>query len=258
MSICRVIGIVNVTPNSFASEHPDKSDSERIDEAIRMVEEGAYGLDFGAVATHPEAEPVSEEEEWRRLSRILPVARRLLPNTPFSVDTYRSSIAHRVVDEYGVEIINDISGGQWDKHMFEEVAKSRVTYIMGHTQGTITNPTGGGQYVNLMSDLLDYFIRRIDTLHRMGGSRIIIDPGFGFSKTIEQNRYLLHHLRYLQYLDTPIMIGVSRKRMIYEPLGVSPSSEQALQGSLEAAKIAIHQGVSYLRVHDVKQTVELC
>lgn len=258
MSVYKVIGVVNLTPDSFFLGKKITSESAFIDDAVRMVQEGAYGLDFGAVATHPRAAFVSEEEEWRRLKAVLPTARRLLPNIPFSVDTYRASIAERVIGEFGVEVINDISGGQWDKRMFDIVAKTNVGYVMGHTQGTIDNPTAGGTYSDLMADLIDYFVHKLDTLHRAGASKLIIDPGFGFSKTLEQNMYMLHHLRYLNCLEAPIMVGVSRKRMIYEPLRVLPSSEEALQGSLEAAKVAIAQGVSYLRVHDVKQTVELC
>ena len=258
MPVCKVIGIVNLSPNSFFLGQKGKSTEESVDEAVRMVQEGAYGLDFGAVATHPGAALVSEEEEWRRLSAVLPLVRRLLPNTPFSVDTYRASIAERVIGEYGVEVINDISGGQWDRRMFEVVAKTNVGYVMGHTQGTIDNPTAGGTYSDLMADLIDYFVHKLDILYRAGASKIIIDPGFGFSKNVEQNLYLLHHLRYLRCLEAPIMVGVSRKRMIYEPLHVLPSSEEALRGSIEAAKVAIAQGAMYLRVHDVKQTVELC
>lgn len=257
MSVYKVVGVVNLTPDSYVSGQKNRLTNELIDEAIRMVQEGAYGLDFGAVATHLGAVPVSEDEEWQRLNAVLPIVRRLLPDIPFSVDTYRASIAERVIGEFGVEAINDISGGQWDKRMFDVVAEKRVTYIMGHTQGTIDNPTAGGTYNDLMADLIDYFVRKLDTLHRAGVSKLIIDPGFGFSKTLEQNVYLLHHLHYLRCLETPIMVGVSRKRMIYEPLHVLPSSEEALQGSLEAERLAIAQGVSYLRVHDVKQTVEL-
>lgn len=253
-----VIGIVNLSPNSFAFREKDRTSNQIIDDAVRMVSEGAYGLDFGAVATHPGASPVSEQEEWRRLSAVLPVARRLLPNTPFSVDTYRSSIAQRVIGECGVEVINDISGGQWDEHMFEVVAKNKVSYVLGHTQGTPAAPTSGGEYKELMSDLIDYFVHKLDRLHRLGVSRVIIDPGFGFSKSVEQNRYLLERLDYLQCLETPVMVGLSRKRMIYEPLGVEPSSQEALRGSLEAARVAIAKGATYLRVHDVKPTVELC
>lgn len=257
MQGCCVIGVLNLTPDSFASGGKIRTMEDVAEDAVRMVEEGAYGLDFGAVATHPGAAEVSEEEEWRRLREVLPIARRLLPDIPFSVDTYRASIAERVIGEFGVEVINDISGGQWDDRMWEVVAKAKAAYIIGHTKGCPAAPTAGGEYSDLMSDLIDYFVRRIDILHRKGVSRLVIDPGFGFSKTVEQSRYLLHHLRYLRCLDTPIMAGVSRKRMIYEPLGVSPSSKEALQGSLEAAGTAIEQGVSYLRVHDVKQTVEL-
>ncbi len=258
MSVNKVIGVVNLSTNSFVFEQNKPSETEPIEQAVRLVKEGAYGLDFGAVATHPGTEPVSEEEEWRRLSTVLPIARRLLPDVPFSVDTYRASIAERVIDEYGVEVINDISGGQWDERMFDVVAQKKAGYVLGHTQGTIASPTAGGVYVDLMADMMDYFVRKLDILHRKGVSQVIIDPGFGFSKTLEQNLYLLHHLRYLTYLDAPIMVGVSRKRMIYEPLGVSPASNEALLGSLEAAKVAIEQGATYLRVHDVKQTVELC
>ena len=258
MSVYKVIGVINLTPDSFFLEQNIRLETERIDTAVRMVQEGAYGLDFGAVATHPGAAMVSEEEEWRRLSAVLPIARRLLPHTPFSVDTYRASVAERVIGEFGVEVINDISGGQWDERMIDVVAQTKVGYIIGHTQGTVDNPTAGGVYGNMMADVIDYFVRRLDILHRAGASHLIIDPGFGFSKSVEQNLYLLQHLRYLHCLETPIMVGVSRKRMIYEPLHVLPSSEEALRGSIEAAKVAIHQGAAYLRVHDVKQTIELC
>lgn len=257
MSVYRVIGIVNLSPDSFTSGGSEINETTLIDSALLRVEEGAYGLDFGAVATHPGAASVSEQEEWKRLSKVLPVVRRLLPHVPFSVDTYRSSVAERAIGEWGVEVINDISGGQWDHRMWEVVRKAKAAYVIGHTQGTPSAPTAGGEYQDLMADVIDYFVHRLDTLHRAGLSRVVIDPGFGFSKSVEQNLYLLHHLRYLKCLDAPIMVGLSRKRMIYEPLGVSPLSEEALRGSLEAARVAMEQGAQYLRVHDVKPTVEL-
>lgn len=257
MSSPYVIGILNITPDSFAQSGEKMDVSSVVDRALSMVEEGAYGLDIGAVATHPGAAPVSKEEEERRLSEVLPAIRRALPNTPLSVDTYRADIAERAI-EMGVDVINDISGGQWDERMWDVVAKARVGYVLGHTLGTVTDPTKEGQYTDLMADILDYFVRRLDNLHRKGVSKVIIDPGFGFSKTTEQNLYLLEHLQYLQWLDTPVMVGISRKRMIYEPLGVKPTSPQALEATLQAERIALQKGTKYLRVHDVKETVKLC
>ena len=257
MSNCLVIGILNITPDSFASNPFEEKNTDLIDDALRMVGEGAYGLDLGAVATHPRAAFVSEQEEWKRLSCVIPDLRRELPNIPLSVDTYRASIAERVIGEWGVNVINDISGGQWDARMYDVVCAAKVAYIIGHTQGSVENPTSGGTYTDFMADLIDYFVYKIDALRQAGASKVVIDPGFGFSKSIDQNLYLLSHLHYLQCLDAPIMVGVSRKRMIYEPLQVLPTSDEALQGSLRATEIAIKKGAAYLRVHDVKQTVDL-
>lgn len=253
-----VIGILNITPDSFADSGEKRDTLSVVEQAVRMVEQGAYGLDIGAVATHPGAAPVDEQEEWRRLSSVLPAIRQALPHTPLSVDTYRSSIAQRSIDIAGVEVINDISGGQWDVRMWDVVAENKVGYVMGHTLGTVEHPTQEGHYTDLMADIIDYFVRRLDKLHQKGVSRIIIDPGFGFSKTTEQNLYLLHRLHYLHCLNAPVMAGVSRKRMIYEPLGVAPTSTEALEGTLQAERIALEQGVQYLRVHDIKETIGLC
>ncbi len=258
MLVPRVIGILNITPDSFAHSVGEQDVCSVVRQAVSMVEQGAYGLDIGAVATHPGAAMVSEEEEWKRLKNVLPALRKALPTTPFSVDTYRAGIAQRAIDLAGVEVINDISGGQWDEQMWNVVAKAKVGYVLGHTLGTIAEPTKLGQYDDLMADMIDYFVRRLDALHRMGVSRVIIDPGFGFSKTTEQNLHLLHHLHYLQCLDTPIMVGLSRKRMIYEPMGVEPTSPQALEGTLQAERVALQQGACYLRVHDVLETIKLC
>lgn len=257
MSLPCVIGILNITPDSFAQSGEMMDVSSSVQKAVSMVEQGAYGLDIGAVATHPGAALVSAEEEWNRLSEVLPAIRRALPDTPLSVDTYRAYVAEHAI-EAGVDVINDISGGQWDEHMWDVVAKAKVGYVLGHTLGTIAEPTKMGNYADLMSDIIDYFVRRLDILHRKGVSNVIIDPGFGFSKTTEQNLYLLEHLQYLHCLDTPIMVGISRKRMIYVPLGVKPTSPQALEATLQAERIALQKGATYLRVHDVLETVNLC
>ena len=254
----RVIGILNISPDSFADSGKKQDTLSVVKRAVQMVEQGAFGIDIGAVATHPGAPLVEEQEEWRRLSAILPAIRQALPTTPLSVDTYRASVAQRAIDIAGVEVINDISGGQWDEQMWEVVAKTKVGYVMGHTLGTVAEPTKEGHYDNLMADIIDYFVRRLDQVHQKGINKVIIDSGFGFSKTTEQNLYLLHHLRYLQCLQTPMMVGLSRKRMIYEPLGVAPTSPQALSGTLQAERIALEQGATYLRVHDIKETIELC
>lgn len=257
MPLSCVIGILNITPDSFAQSGEKMDVSSVVQKAVSMVEQGAYGLDIGAVATHPGAALVSAQEEWNRLSEVLPAIRRALPTTPLSVDTYRACVAERAI-EAGVEVINDISGGQWDEQLWDVVAKAKVGYVLGHTLGTVAEPTKMGNYADLMSDMIDYFVRRLDKLHRKGVSNVIIDPGFGFSKTAEQNLYLLEHLQYLHCLDTPIMVGISRKRMIYVPLGVKPTSPQALEATLQAERVALQKGATFLRVHDVLETVKLC
>lgn len=202
----------------------------------------------------PDATDIPLEEEWQRLDRALSVIRGLYPDAILSVDTFRAEIARRSVERHGVQIINDISGGELDKTMFETVASLHVPYILMHMRGTPQTMQQQTHYDNLMAEITGYFARRVDRLHQLGVSDIILDPGFGFSKTLDDNYLLMHRLHELQPLGLPILTGISRKSMIYKLLGSSP--EESLTGTTVLNTIALMGGTHILRVHDVREAVE--
>lgn len=251
-----VMGIVNVTPDSFAIACRDMSETQILDCANRALAEGATILDIGAYSTRPGAEKVSMDEEWTRLEKALRIIRQFHPDAILSVDTFRAEIAQRAATEYGVQIINDISGGELDSDMFATVSRIGAAYVLMHMRGTPQTMQQQTQYPHLMADIVDYMARKIDTLHQMGVSDIIVDPGFCFAKTQEQNYHLLQHLSELQVLGLPILAGLSRKSMIYKQLNVLPDTDSALVGTIAANMEALRQGAAVLRVHDVRQAVE--
>lgn len=237
-----VMGILNVTAESFyeaSQQHTAEAISER---AQAIIREGGAIIDIGACSTKPGLPPVSEEEEWRRLSWALPIIRAAAPEAILSVDTFRASIAERCVSEYGVHIINDISGGKLDDQMFDTIARLNVPYILTHH--------GGGACKEAMYDLAE----RIEQLHRMGVNDIVVDPGFGFGKTLDENYALMAHLEELHLLHCPLLVGISRKSMIYKQLGCTP--DEALNGTTTLHAVALMKGAHILRVHDVKEAAE--
>lgn len=249
-----VMGIINITPDSFAVSCRDMSESEVLRAAERALSEGAGMLDLGGQSTRPGAEMVGLDEEWRRVHLAAAAIRREFPEAILSVDTFRAELARRAVEEDGVDVINDISGGDLDPDMFDVVSRTRVPYICMHMRGTPDTMQQLTQYDDLMADIMDYFSRRVDRLHRMGVRDVILDPGFGFAKTVEQNYYLLRHLDMLAPLDLPILAGLSRKSMLYKVLGGEPAD--MLNATTAANMAALMGGAAILRVHDVRAAVE--
>ena len=251
-----VMGIVNVTPDSFFAG--SRIDGERalrtrLDELIR---EGAAIADLGAYSSRPGgADEVSLEEEMKRLRPALQLLRDEYPTLPVSVDTFRSEVAQMAVEEYGAAIINDISGGGLDPGMYRTVSRLQVPYILMHMKGNPQTMQSHTDYTDVTLEVLDYFIKRIGQLLDLGLHDIILDPGFGFSKTTEQNYELLAHLDTLtQTLRQPLLVGLSRKTMIYRPLGCTP--EEALGGTTFLHALALERGTKILRVHDVRPAAE--
>lgn len=250
-----VMGIVNVTPDSFFAG--SRIDGER---ALRtrldqLVREGAAIADLGAYSSRPGADEVSPEEEMKRLRPALQLLRDEYPTLPVSVDTFRSEVAQMAVEEYGASIINDISGGGVDPEMYRTVSRLQVPYILMHMKGNPQTMQSHTDYTDVTLEVLDYFIKRIGQLLDLGLHDIILDPGFGFSKTTEQNYELLAHLDTLtKILRQPLLVGLSRKSMIYRPLGCTP--EEALGGTTFLHALALERGAKILRVHDVRPAAE--
>ena len=240
-----VMAIVNITPDSFYTSCRTMQESEVLQCAEKALYEGAEILDLGACSTRPSAAPVNAEEEWGRLQPALQTIRKHFPDAVISIDTFRSEIARRALEE-GVDIINDVYGGDADNQMFDVIAHYRVPYILTHAREI---PAGADGYDNTLSCVLDFLQARTDELHRRGVADVIIDPGFGFGKTIDQNYSLLRQLRVLQTLHVPILIGVSHKSMLYKPLDLTP--QEVLPATIAAQTIALQQGANILRVHEV-------
>ena len=251
----QVMGILNITPDSFYAESR-KEDEEAIEKRTRqIVEEGASIIDIGAYSSRPGADDVSPAEEMERLRKGLSVVRRLYPEAVVSVDTFRADVAKMCVEEYGVGIINDIAGGEMDKDMFKTVAELGVPYIMMHMKGTPKDMQAAPHYDNMMQEIIGYFARKVQQLRDMGAKDIILDPGFGFGKTIDDNYELMAHLADLRIFELPILVGVSRKSMIYKLFGTTP--QKALNGTSVLGTLALERGASILRVHDVKECAEV-
>lgn len=250
----RVMGILNVTPDSFYGASRMVSDDDIAARAAQILDEGASIIDIGAYSSRPGADDVPVDEEMRRLRRGLSIIRRIDSDAVVSVDTFRADVARMCVEEYGVSIINDISAGELDRDMFKTVASLGVPYIMMHMRGTPRDMQNAPAYDNLLRDMLMYFAERVQMMRDMGQKDIIIDPGFGFGKTLEHNYQLMNNMDKLKVLGLPILVGISRKSMIYRLLDTSP--EQALNGTSILNTIALMKGASILRVHDVRECVE--
>ena len=251
----KVMAIINVTTDSFARHCTNITEAEVLRWAAEALSEGADMLDIGGCSTRPGSSAPTEEEEWRRVRLAAKAIRREWPDTVLSVDTYRASVARRAVEECGVDIINDISGGQFDDQMFQTVADLRVPYILTHTRAMPDTMQQHTDYQDLMSEVLGYLQERVDRLHRMGVADIILDPGFGFAKTVEQNYELLRKMDTLKALGVPILAGLSRKSMIFRPLGITP--DEALTGTIALQMLALTNGANILRVHDVKEAKQI-
>ena len=250
----QVMGILNVTPDSFFTDSRS-FDADAISHRVAtMVAEGADMIDIGAYSSRPGAGEVSVTEEMQRLERGMAIVRKIAPSILVSVDTFRADVARYAVESLGVDMVNDISAGLLDDNMAATVAQLKVPYIAMHMRGTPATMSEMTQYDNVVADVMRELSQRINEFTLAGINDIIIDPGFGFAKTTEQNYELLQNLELFHELGYPLLVGVSRKSMIYRALGVTP--DDALNGTTVVNTIALQAGASILRVHDVKQAVE--
>ena len=249
-----VMGILNVTPDSFFAGSRKRTEAEIAMRIEEILAQGGDWIDIGGYSSRPDATPVTADEEMRRLELGLEILSRDYPSVPVSVDTFRADVARCCVEKYGVAMINDISAGELDPEMFRTVADLKVPYIMMHMRGTPQTMASLTDYTDLMDEIMLYFAEKVRQLCLMGVSDLILDPGFGFSKTLEQNYELMAHLREFGIFDLPILVGISRKRMIYQLLGGTP--EESLNGTTALHTYALLNGADILRVHDVKEAVE--
>lgn len=251
----KVMGILNVTPDSFYTESRKQTDYEIETRIRQMMEEGADILDIGAYSSRPFADDVSPEKEMQRLRQGLSILRKLYPEAIVSVDTFRADVARMCVEEYGVQIVNDISGGRLDPEMFKTVAQLGVPYILTHMKGTPQTMQKAPYYEDVMKEVCAFFQSNIRELQEAGVKDIILDPGFGFGKTVEHNYQILHNLDELHLFHLPLLAGFSRKSMIWRVLNITP--EEALNGTTVLNTISLLKGAHILRVHDVKECVEV-
>jgi dihydropteroate synthase len=248
-----VMGIINVTPDSFYSGSRMEQEKLWLDKAADMLENGAAILDIGGYSTRPGAAEIPAEVEKERVVKAISSISGSFPEAVISVDTFRAEVARAAVNA-GAAMVNDVSGGTLDSEMYKTVAQLAVPYVLMHMKGTPQTMKSLAEYENLLEEVLSYFSEKVQTLNRMGVSDIIIDPGFGFAKTIGQNFDLLNKLRYFYIFGLPLMVGLSRKSMVYHSLGISP--EEALNGTTVCHTIALMNGANILRVHDVKEATE--
>ena len=250
----QVMGILNVTPDSFYAGSRAETERDITQRIHQIGNEGASIIDIGAYSSRPNAQHISAEEEMSRLRTGLELIRKHHPEAIVSVDTFRADIARMCVEEYGVAIINDISAGNMDEQMFSTIARLGVPYIIMHMKGTPQNMQENPHYDHFLKEIFYYFSEKVQKLRDLGAKDIIIDPGFGFGKTIEHNYELMNHLEEFHLFELPILVGISRKSMIYRLLGITP--EEALNGTTALNTIALTKGAHILRVHDVKEAVE--
>ena len=250
-----VMGIVNVTPDSFYDG--GKMDDEKVllSSVEKMVADGVNILDIGGVSTKPGSQMVSTKTELERLIPAVLAIRKNFPEVPISIDTFRSWVAVRIIDEIGPIVVNDISGGSLDSKMFETIGKLKVPYVLSHIQGTPGTMQENPQYEDIIKEIGNYFSERVKRLTKLGVEDIIIDPGFGFGKNLDHNYELLNRLDSFKVFQLPVMVGLSRKSMIWKALEVTP--ETALNGTTVANTLALMGGADILRVHDVKEAVEV-
>lgn len=254
LSSPKVMGILNLTPDSFYAESRKQTEQDIRIRTRQIIEEGGSIIDVGAYSSRSKAEHITPDEEMRRLRNGLQIINSEYPDAIISVDTFRADVARMCVEEYGVAIINDIAAGEMDENMFQMTARLKVPYIMMHMQGTPQNMQQNPHYENVVKEVMLYFATKIQQLRDLGAKDLIIDPGFGFGKTLEHNYELLEKLESFQLFDLPLLVGVSRKSMIYKLLG--GTSEDALNGTSIINTISLLKGANILRVHDVKAASE--
>ncbi len=249
-----VMGILNVTPDSFFDGGKFNSTIKALQRAETILSEGGRIIDIGGYSSRPGADIISEHDEIKRTIPVIKEISKLFPEAIISVDTFRSNVATKAID-FGASIINDISCGDGDYKMFDTIAALQVPFIMMHMQGTPQNMQNNPNYNDVVLDILKYFSKKINMLAERGVNDLILDPGFGFGKTIENNYEILDRFNEFNLLNLPTLAGLSRKSMIYKKLGITP--EKSLPETIRLNKIALQKGANILRVHDVKETVEI-
>ena len=250
----QVMGILNVTPDSFYAGSRAETEQDIIRRLHQIMDEGASIVDIGGYSSRPGAQEVSAEEEMDRLRMGLKLIRKHRPDAVVSVDTFRADVAKMCAEEYGVAIINDISAGQMDEQMFPTIARLGIPYIIMHMKGTPQDMQVNPQYGHFLKEVFYYFSEKVQRLRDLGVKDIIIDPGFGFGKNLEHNYELMNHLEEFSLFELPLLVGVSRKSMIYKLLDITP--QEALNGTTVLNTVALLKGANILRVHDVKEAVE--
>lgn len=248
-----VMGILNITDNSFYDGGQYNSEEKILSHTKKMLEEGASIIDLGAQSSKPDSEPISEKEETEKLVSTIHLLKQNFPEIIISIDTYRSKVAEKCINS-GADIINDISAGEMDEEMFATIAKLKVPYIIMHMKGTPKMMQNNPKYNNVTEEVFSYLEKKVNELKQLGVTDIIIDPGFGFGKTIKHNYQLLNHLEKFTQLGVPLLIGSSRKSMIYNLL--ETNAENALNGTTVAHTIALQKGINIIRTHDVKEAME--
>lgn len=249
----RVMGILNITPDSFFDGGSYKNETEIVQQVEKMLTDGATFIDVGGYSSKPEAKHISEKEELQRVVSIIELLVTHFPEIIISIDTFRSTVAKKAI-ETGAALINDISGGKMDVNMFKTVAELQVPYVIMHMLGTPQNMQQNPQYDDVTKDVISFFAEQIHQLHQLKVNDILIDVGFGFGKTIAHNYELLKNLALFKSVDAPILVGISRKSMLYRPLEITPKT--ALNATTSANTIALLNGANILRVHDVKEAME--
>ncbi|MCX2481364.1 dihydropteroate synthase [Pedobacter sp. MC2016-15] len=248
-----VMGILNLTPDSFYTESRISSTDRALERVENCLQEGASFIDIGAYSSRPGAADVSTDEELKRMIPVVEAISKRFPEAKLSIDTFRAKVARESI-EAGAHIINDISGGELDEQMFETVADLQVPYILMHMKGNPQNMQDDPVYGNVSLDVVDYFEKKVNILKKLGLKDIILDPGFGFAKTIDHNYELLNHMQNLDIFGLPVLVGFSRKSMIYKFLNISP--QEALNATTVLNTLALQKGATILRVHDVKAAAE--
>ena len=248
-----VMGILNITDNSFYDGGQYNSEEKILSHTKKMLDEGASIIDLGAQSSKPDSEPISEKEETEKLVSTIHLLKQNFPEIIISIDTYRSKVAEKCINS-GADIINDISAGEMDEEMFATIAKLKVPYIIMHMKGTPKMMQNNPKYNNVTEEVFSYLEKKVNELKQLGVTDIIIDPGFGFGKTIKHNYQLLNHLEKFTQLGVPLLIGASRKSMIYNIL--ETNAENALNGTTVAHTVALQKGINIIRTHDVKEAME--
>ena len=254
LDVPRIMGILNVTPDSFYDGGLYTDPKDILKRAVKLVEEGADIIDLGACSSRPGAEIPDENEELRRLRPAAEAIRQVYPDFPLSIDTFRVNIARTMIDDYSASMVNDITAGENDPEMIDLIAEKRVPYVLMHMKGIPSTMQNNPDYLDVLSEVLLFFVKKISVLKSRGVIDYIVDPGFGFGKTTDHNYRLLNGLDQFPILEAPIMVGVSRKSMIYKQLETDPS--HSLNGTTALHMYALMKGGNILRVHDVREAKE--